>query len=270
MNDAGDKDRYMVPGLERGLRLLRCFTRDAPLLGAGDLARTLGLPRTTVFRLIHTLEAMGFVERADGANRYRLGPEVLGLGFEYLSALELPEVARPALERLRDETGASSHLAIREGGEIVYVSRYASRSALTSNIRVGSRLAAHASSMGRALLADLTEAELDGIYPPGCELEIFTDQTPRDMESLKALLREDRRTGYVVSRSFFERGVVSVAAPVRDATGRAVAAINVTAAQTAIDENALETAFKDRVCDAAAIISAWLGGGRDGIGAAAE
>ena len=103
-----DNGRYIVPGLARGLRLLQSFTRESPELGPGDLARALDLPRTTVFRLLHTLEAMGFVQKVPGARTYRLGPAVLGLGFEYLSDLELPEVARPILEALRNIYRAES------------------------------------------------------------------------------------------------------------------------------------------------------------------
>ena len=255
---AGADDRYIVPGLERGLRLLACFTGETPELAPGELARQLDLPRTTVFRLAHTLEAMGFLRRLDGSKSYRLGPAVLGLGFEYLAALELPEIARPALERLRDETGASSHLAVRDGAEIVYVSRCASHSALASNIRVGSRLAAHGSSMGRVLLANLPDDDLETLYA-GRVLEQFTAQTPSDLTALRALLAGDRRRGHVIGRSFYERGVVSVAAPVRDDSGRTVAAINVTAAEQSVEPGALDGALREHVIETARTISSWLG-----------
>ena len=252
------QERYSVPGLRRGLLLLRCFTREHPEAGLSDLARELDLPRTTVFRLAQTLESMGFLKRVVGSKLYRLGPSVLGIGFEFLASLELPEIARPALEALRDGTGASSHLAIAHGSEIVYLSRYAGRSALASNIRVGSRLAAHASSMGRVLLADLAEDELDRLYR-NQPLEPYTDQTPTTLDALRALLDDDRRRGYVVSRSFYERGVASIAAPVRDGTRKAVAAVSITAVEQAIEEEALDGVLKDQVCEAAQAISASLG-----------
>ncbi|MGE0745226.1 MAG: IclR family transcriptional regulator [Rhodospirillales bacterium] len=253
-----EETRYIVPALERGLRVLRAFSRERPAIGLADLARELALPKTTVFRIMHTLESMGFVRRLDDGRTFRLGPAVLTLGFEYLAALELPEVARPALEALRDATGASSHLAIRDGAEIVYVSRYASRSALASNINVGSRLAAHASSMGRVLLADLDPAALDALYGDA-PLDRYTDQTPTTLAALKEMLTADRRRGFVISRAFYEKGVVSIAAPVRDATGRAVAAINLTGAAHLVEPGALETTMKDAVLQAAEKISGWLG-----------
>jgi DNA-binding IclR family transcriptional regulator len=216
------------------------------------------LPRATAFRLIRTLEVFGYLRRIDGTKTYRLGPAVLSLGFEYLASVDLSEIARPALEGLRDRTGASAHMAIRDRDEIVYLCRVPGRSALTSNIRVGTKLDAHASSMGRALLADLPAQELSSLYV-GHAFRRLTDQTPANLDELRALLAEDAKRGYVVSRSFHERGVVSVAAAVWDTTGAAAAAINVTAAENSIADGALDGAIKDDVVETARTISSWLG-----------
>ncbi len=107
--------RYAVPGLERGLNILRLFSRARRAISAPEMARELGIPRSTVFRLAQTLEAMGFLRRLDNGRDYALGPAVLSLGFEYLGSLDLVELANPVLARLRDQTGCSAHLAIRSG-----------------------------------------------------------------------------------------------------------------------------------------------------------
>ncbi len=258
MTEPDDRDRYIVPALDRGLKLLRGFTRETPAMGLGDIAAANGLPRATAFRLIRTLETLGYLRRVDGTKTYRLGPAVLSLGFEYLASVDLPEIARPALEGLRDRTAASAHLAIRDRDEIVYLCRVAGRSALTRNIRVGTCLAAHGSSMGRVLLADLAADELAALYV-GHAFRRYTDQTPASLDELRAMLRDDAKRGYVLSRSFHERGVVSVAAAVRDTTGDAVAAINVTAADNSIAAGALEGAILDDVVATAKTISTWLG-----------
>ncbi len=258
MREPVDRDRYIVPALERGLRLLRGFTSETPALGLGEIAEANGLPRATAFRLIRTLETLGYLRRIEGTKSYRLGPAVLSLGFEYLASVDLPDISRPALEELRDRTGASAHLAIRDRDEIVYLCRHASRSALTSNIRVGSRLAAHASSMGRVLLADLSPDELAALYV-GHPFRRHTEQTPASLDELRAMLAVDAERGYVLSRSFHEAGVVSVAAPVRDTTGHAVAAINITAAENSRAADALDGAVKDDVVETAHTISSWLG-----------
>ena len=144
------EERYIVPALARGIAILQGFGRDRPVMTMAEIARAHALPRATAFRLINTLEDAGFLVREPNGQGYRLGAAVLSLGFSYLAGQDLPDVARPVLERLRDRTGASAHLAIRDGGHIVYLLRAPGQSALTSNIGVGTRLPAYASTMGRA------------------------------------------------------------------------------------------------------------------------
>ncbi len=263
------EDRYIAPALQRGLAILGSFDRARPVLTMVELARINALPRATVFRLAHTLEVMGFLVREPAGQGYRLGPAVLSLGFGYLSGLELPDIARPVLERLRDATGASAHLAVRDGAEIVYLAQVSGQSALTSNIGVGSRLPAHGSTMGRALLLDLDEGALRNIFG-SAPLAATTDQTPKTVAALAAIQAKDRRWGYVASRSFYERGVVSLAAPVRDAAGAIAAAVSVVTSEHALDAEAMHGAVKDCVLESAAEISRWLGHHPAGLSSAAE
>jgi IclR-like helix-turn-helix domain-containing protein len=96
---------YLVPGLERGLRILAEFSAREPVLGAPELSKRIGIPRTTTFRLLQTLEALGFLERVNGDRYFRLSVAVLRLGFEYLSSLELTDVGTPILERCATPPG---------------------------------------------------------------------------------------------------------------------------------------------------------------------
>ncbi len=250
--------RYAVPGLARGLNILKLFNRERRTIGAPEIARALAIPRSTVFRLAQTLEEMGFLRRAENGRDYALGPAVLALGFEYLGSLDLVELANPVLARLRDATGCSAHLAIRRGTDIVYLARHASRAAIARAVDVGTALPAHATVMGRVILADLSDAELAELYA-GQALARFSDQTPTTLAALRALLAEDRRRGYAISTAFYERGVTAVAAAVRDHGGRVAAAINVTAVDAALDPRRLAGEIKDTVCSAAREISALLG-----------
>ena len=140
----GDEARYLVPGLARGLEILRLFSRERRAIAPPEMAKELGIPRSTVFRLVQTLEQMGFLERTEGGHAYRLGVAVLGLGFEYLASLEITELARPVLEQLRDDTGLTTHLVIRDGRDVVIVFKAVGRSRFTSSVNVGTRLPAHA------------------------------------------------------------------------------------------------------------------------------
>jgi len=250
--------RAAVPGLERGLGILRLFKRRRPAISPPEMARELGIPRSTVHRLVQTLEELGFLRRVDGGGMYALGPAVLTIGFEYLGSLDIVQLSRPVLERLRDETDCSTHLAIRNGTDIVYLARYASNAAITSNVSVGSALPAHATVIGRVILADLADAELAQLYR-GKPLEAYTEQTPTTLPALLRLLAEDRQRGYAISTSFYERGVTSIAAPVRDHSGRVVASINAVTVEVAPEEPALRGGLKDRVVAAAATISEMLG-----------
>lgn len=251
---------YIVPALERGLLLLQAFSKDKPVQSLGILAKELDLPRATTFRLANTLEHLGFLIRDEESGEYRVGAAALKLGWTYLTGLELPEIAYPFLSDLRYRTGASVHMSVREGTEVVYVSRLAAQAALSSNIRVGSRLPAHASTMGRALLQDLEDEDLFELYRGTRELAPFSPDTPPTVVALRDLLLKDARNdGVVVSRGYYEKGVVSVAAPIRDGRHRVVAAVNITASADKFADDALDRMVKDEVLRCAARISTAIG-----------
>lgn len=220
-------ERYTVPGLERGLRLLCEFSRHEKYLSAPELAKRLAVPRSTVFRLLTTLERLGFVERSEGGRDYRLGMAVLRLGFEYLASLELTEIGRPLLERLRDEIDYSTVLVVRDGRSIVYVAKSTTPPPFVSTVNVGTRLPAHATVLGRVLLQDLTLPQLRELYPEE-HLQVYSENTPHTVLDLFNLVQRDRERGYVQEEGFFERGIATVAAAVRDHSGRVVAALGAT------------------------------------------
>ncbi len=251
------QERYIVPGLKRGLEILQLFRKDRPVLRLLDMANEIGLSRSSAFRLAYTLESMGFLERADDGRSYRLASRVLSLGFEYLASVDLVEIARPVLERLRDRTDLSAHLAILEGREIVHLIRVPSRGAMTSNVSVGSRRPAHATPMGRVLLFELSEEQLGKLYR-GATLARVTDQTPTTLSALKQVLAADRERGHVVSYGSYVPGGASIAAPVRGPSGAVVAAINISGPQDAFAD-AVIGRLTEAVLDAAGDISTRLG-----------
>ena len=256
-----DNDRYTVPGLERGLRILAEFSRDEPVLSAPELARRLGVPRSTVFRLLVTLENMGFVERTPDGRAHRLGLAVLRLGFEYLASLGIVELGRPLLESLRDTTGYSASLVVRDGRDIVYVHRSSPRSPFATSVSVGTRLPAHATVLGQVLLGDLSLAALRALYPEG-KLAHFTDHTPTTVPALFDAVQRTRERGWVLAEAYFEPQISTVAAPVHDAGGHVVAAIGLTVPGAGIPAEQREP-LVERVRDAAAELSARLNYRRD-------
>ncbi len=254
---AGAMNRYTVPALAHGLAVLDLFSRERPVLAPPEIARELSLARATVFRLLQTLEAAGYLAREDGGRAYRLGTKLLNRGFAFLASLDLVEVAQPILKRLRDDTGFSTHLVIRDGRDAVYVARFAARATMASGVTVGTRLPSHATLIGRMLLCDFTEDQLAALYPEA-KLQSYSAQTPATRKQLAALLAGDRERGYATGQSFFERGVSTVAAPVRDNLRNIVAALNITAADSLVTLEEMNGRLKDLVLKASAEITEWI------------
>lgn len=231
MPDGGGDDprqgRYIVPALARGIEVLELLAAAAAPVAPADMARALGIPRSTVFRLLQTLEAFGLIGRTDHGNAFRLAAGVTRLGFAWLGSLDVTEAGRGPVEALRDRTGHSCHLAVRDGADGVVVLRAPGKGALTGSFSVGTRVPTHGSVLGRMLLMDLPDTELRAIFPAE-PLRSFSAQTPTTLAALKARIAEDRARGAGLSEGHFESGVSAVAAPVRDATGGVVASINAT------------------------------------------
>ncbi|WP_090810327.1 IclR family transcriptional regulator [Paraburkholderia tuberum] len=255
-DDSAGGSTYLVPGLERGLRILAEFSAREPVLGAPELSKRIGIPRTTTFRLLQTLEALGFLERVNGDRYFRLSVAVLRLGFEYLSSLELTDVGTPILERLRDATGLSTHLLIRDQRDVVFVAKAQTHEPMYSSVKVhvGTRLPAHATVHGQVLMGDLSFEELRQLYPEP-QLERFTERTPATVEELYGRVRESAALGYAVSEASFERGISVVSAPVRDQSGKIVAALTVTIPRSDIGETAEREPLIIAVCQAALELS---------------
>ncbi|WP_425956908.1 IclR family transcriptional regulator domain-containing protein [Xylanimonas sp. McL0601] len=215
-----------VQSLERGLAVIRAFGAERPALTLSEVARETGLSRASARRFLHTLVELGYVG-SDG-REFRLLPSILDLGYAYLSGLSLPEIATPHLQRLSHDVGESTSVAVLSGPDIVYVARVATRRIMSAAIHVGTRFPAYATSMGRCLLADADGAALDA-YLEATPLEALTSRTITDPHALRAALGQVRDQGWVLVDQELEDGLRSVAAPLRDGTGRVVAAVNVSA-----------------------------------------
>ncbi|MFP5488185.1 MAG: IclR family transcriptional regulator C-terminal domain-containing protein, partial [Acidimicrobiia bacterium] len=193
-----------------------------------------GLARPTARRLLMTLEQLGYVRSVDGV--YSLTTRTLELGTSYISALGMWEVARPRLEALVKRTGESSSMSQLDGSDIVYTARVPVAKIIAFSVKIGTLFPATATSMGRVLLADQTPDELDAILATPSRSGIIPRVTPT-REELDASLAEIRDRGWAMSDEMLSVGVRSIAAPVRDASGRTAAAMNVTvhAAETSIE-----------------------------------
>ncbi len=229
-----NEDRYQVPALQRGLQLLAQFTRDERQLSGAELARRLALPRASVFRLLQTLEQLGFVERVGDSAQYKLGMAVLRLGFEYLASMELTELGRPIIDDLAAATGLSAHLVVRDGREVVFVAKAVGRSFMFNSIQIGARVPAHATVLGRILLADQVGDGLRALYRD-VALDSFTVHTPTTLAALEQAVADLAQRGYGISEGGFESAISTIAAPVFDDHQRVSAAVSVTVPAQHVD-----------------------------------
>ncbi|GBU10001.1 transcriptional regulator for the rhm operon [Gammaproteobacteria bacterium] len=227
--DEDDLGRYTVPALERGLQVLMQFNAHTPQLSAPEIAKSLGIPRSTVFRLIQTLLGLGFLERGSDENSYRLSIGVLKLGYDYLSSLSLTEQSQPILNALRDHCGFTSNLVIRDQTDVIFVARAASLGNIFSmgSVSIGTRLPAHATVLGRIALGDCSLTDLQKLYVEK-NLASFTQHTLTNVEDLYIKVQEDLKRGYAVSESLFEVGISVIAAPVRDAQHKICGVLSIT------------------------------------------
>jgi IclR family pca regulon transcriptional regulator len=217
------RSRDFVQSLERGLAIIRVFGADRPSMTVSEIAAEIGLTRAAVRRFLLTLTELGYVTGRN--NRFELTPRVLELGYSYLSALSFPDVALPHLEQLVADTAEASEGSILDRGDIVYVVRVPGPAMMTISVNVGARRPAYATAMGRVLLAHLPAAELDS-YLDTYELVPVLPRTITEVDEFRAELKRVRENGYALVNQELEEGLVAVAVPVRDRTGRVRAAIN--------------------------------------------
>lgn len=255
---AAAAERYLVPALVRGLSVLQELSGEPRRRSLSEIAAALKVTRSSAYRLLVTLGHLGFVDFDPATKSYALGVEVLRLGYGYLAARDLVEVAMPHLVRLRDRTSWSAHLGELNEREVVYLARVPTRRSIASTVHVGTRLPAHATTMGRVLLSSLPPDAVRALY----EDAPADDPPTTGAANLGRLLRQlsaDAAAGVVVQVSGYEPGVASVAAPIRDMAGRVVAAINISAVAILTSEAELNGPLKLEVLAASEAISRDLG-----------
>jgi DNA-binding IclR family transcriptional regulator len=251
-------DIYFVPGLRRGLLVLEILANEARPMSVAELAKHLALTRSSVFRLAYTLLHMGFIEELPDSKLLTLGPRVLNIGYAYLASKDLIEIARPEMEALRDRTSVSSHLTILDRREILYLACIQTRSGFLSTMNVGTRLPAYGTPMGWLLLSELPARALAEVFPESTFAPL-TEQTPRNVRELSERIATALAQGYAVSHGAVEPGGSSIAAPIRDRSGRIVAAVDVSAPDSAFDLAQFDTRDVGAVVDTARRISSRLG-----------
>ena len=226
---AGGENRmsYNVPPVQRAFKLLRHIADGNDCGNTSQAAKAVGINRTTLLRLLHTLAMEGMIEADGPGGGYRLGTGLISLASSAVFSRDLVQVAQPVLKRLAQGLGLSAHLGILEGQHIVYLVRETPNLHLVSNVRVGSRLPAHATTIGRSILAELDFTDVKSLFTES-ELVGVTAKTPVTYTTLAAQLADDKSQGMAWSVGNFEANIGSCAAAIFDVSGEVAGAINVT------------------------------------------
>lgn len=246
-----------VQSVERAIAILRAFSLEKPERGVSELSRELGLHKSTVSRLMRTLEHGGLLSRNPETERYRLGVDLIGLAAQVASYMDLRRVARPFLRELAELCQETVNLAVLDAGQVVNLEQFVPPTRQVKNIGwVGRRMSPHCTAAGKVLLARLSPGELDQIL--GAALERFTSCTITDPHRLREELARVREQGFATACQELEEGLNVVAAPIWDHTGQVVASVSVAGPAYRVTPE-LFPQLASRLTDTVARISEQLG-----------
>lgn len=258
-DDAATSPTYSVPPVVRAIKVLRHIGEGHGCTNISKTSKQLGINRTTLIRILHTLSDERMIEWQGEGQGYTLGVGLLGLAVGALSNRDVLRAARPRLADLAHDTHLSAHLGVLDGRDVVYMVREVPRARLVSNVQEGTRLPAHATTMGRMLLSYLPRSELIEMYADQVMAE-YSSVTATTLNDLLHQLDQDRAQGIVWSDGNFEPMIGSCAVPIFDHNNEAIASINLSGANTdftAGTERAHEIEAAIRAC--AELISEDLG-----------
>ena len=250
------KSRTRLSSVANSLRLIKAFSEDEYEIGISELAKRLGLAKSTVHRLASTLLEEGMLEQNPADGKYHPGLALFELGAMVRRKMDFTMEARPFLRTLMEKTGETVHLGILDHDSILYIITHESKQALRMGSKVGTRVPAHSTAVGKTLLAFQPDEEIDRIIARG--LPASTPNTIVDAKALRRELAAVRARNYAVDDEESEIGLRSIAAPIRIYSGNVVAAISIAGPVHRMPRKALLGWVRELV-DAAEAVSQRLG-----------
>ena len=244
-----------MTSLARGLAVVKAFSDQRRAMTIAQLSHKTGIPRAAVRRCLYTLKQLGYADSE--ANNFFLKPKILSLGYSYLSSTPLTISAQPCLNHVSLSLGESCSLAVLEHHEILYISRSQTSRVMSVALNTGSRLPAYCTSLGRVMLAALSNADLDHYFSK-VPLRPMTEHTVVSEVRLREILNETAEQGYAIVEEELEIGLRSIALPVRGASGTVAAALNVGAQSSRVSREQMENEFLPMLLNGASELSMLL------------
>ena len=221
--DQEERPAEFVEALAKGLAILECFDADHAEMTLSEVARRVGLSPAAARRSLITLSALGYVGQT--GKRFHMRPKVMTLGSAFYFSARIDEVLQPDLRELVGRFGDASSVATLDGENVIYIAHYSVQRARRAMAVVGARYPAFATSLGRVLLAGLPDAALDA-YLAALKPVPLTSKTLIEVKAIRRAILDARRAGYATTVDQLDYGITALAVPIRDPSGRTVAALN--------------------------------------------
>lgn len=224
--------------LVKGIRLLEVLADNGRPMGISEMARALGMDKSTVYRLLATLKVRGYLEQDPETRRYMVGPRMIAISSRVLGSSDVRLQARPFMKRLLQETRETVHLAMRMEDQVVYIAQEISPEVVSVNTEIGQREPIYCTAVGKALVAFLPEDELEDVIGR-LDFRRHTPQTITDPEQFRAHCCQIRAQGYAVDDEELYPGVRCIAAPVRGYDGNVVASLGISGPASRLQREAI-------------------------------
>jgi IclR family transcriptional regulator, KDG regulon repressor len=218
-------DKNISNTLDDALTILEILPESSAGLGVSEISRKTGYPKSKVHRILLTLARRGYVRKEPQTDRYQLSLKFFAIGSVAVNKLEIKQVAKSYLEKLRDASGETAHLAVMDESGVFYIDKIESAQSIRMYSYIGRRAPMHCTAVGKVLLAYQSQQQVEPLLSPG--LKRYTVHTITDKKTLKGELVKVRRQGYAVDNEELELGLFCIAAPIRNHLGQTVAAISI-------------------------------------------
>lgn len=251
-----DKDAG-INSIIRAIDILELYDHHERELGISEIARRLDLYKSTVHRIVATLEKKDILEQNRDTGKYRLGLKLYKIGITARDGNELIAISTPYLKELTGSTGETSNLVVMDGSMSMYLAQEESSRMVRMFTRVGARVLPHCNGAGKVLLAQMAQDELEAVIAEN-GLKEYTKNTIKTMDGLSRELKEIKAKGFAIDNQEREEGVKCIAAGIKDRTGRMVAAVSISGPVDRFGDNRMEELI-EKVKKCAASISRELG-----------
>jgi len=217
-----------IKSMEKALNLLELLSDNKKEMGITEIGKELHMGSSTVYRILTTLKCRNYIVQNRQTSKYMLGTKLFILGCKVQNTTNLIKVVTPFFQRLSQNTNETINFAILEGREVIHLFKIESKETLKAGIEVGTKVAAHCTSLGKVLLAFLPEQEFRMLYPNNNEkLATFTPNSISSVEELKKCLKKIKKQGYAIDEEEFKIGVNCLGVPIINNEGKAIAAISI-------------------------------------------